>query len=146
MRDRLLLARELLSESGSCFVQMGDENIHRVGVLMDEVFGADNRVATISFATTSGSSAATLPEVADYLLWYAKDRKHVKYRQLYEPLTRKETIKHFSSYVGIQLSTGECRKPTEEERFDPDKFLPRGGANLQAKLADLTRVINDGTL
>ena len=51
---------------------------------MDEIFGAENRLATISYATTSGSSANTLPEVADYLLWYAKDRKLAKYRQLYE--------------------------------------------------------------
>ena len=62
------------------FVQIGDENIHRVGVIMDEVFGAENRMATISYATTGASSASTLSEVADYLLWYAKDRKLVKYR------------------------------------------------------------------
>ena len=92
LRDRLLLARELLSESGSCFVQIGDENVHRVGVVMDEVFGAENRMATISYATTGASSTTTLPEVADYLLWYAKDRKVTKYRQLYEPLTRPEII------------------------------------------------------
>ena len=57
LRDRLLLARNLLHESGSCFVQIGDENIHRVGIVMDEIFGAENRLATISYATTSGSSA-----------------------------------------------------------------------------------------
>ena len=60
LQDRLLLSRELLTESGSCFVQIGDENIHRVGMVMDEVFGAQNRIATISFATTSGSAASTL--------------------------------------------------------------------------------------
>ena len=75
MRDRLLLCRELLKQSGSCFVQIGKENIHRVAMLMDEIFGAGNRIATISYATTSGSSASTLPEVSDYLLWYARDRK-----------------------------------------------------------------------
>ncbi|MCY4528364.1 MAG: site-specific DNA-methyltransferase [Chloroflexi bacterium] len=126
LRDRLLLARELLTESGSVFVQIGDENVHRVGVLLDEIFGADNRVTTISFATTSGSSATRLPQVADYLLWYAKDRDRVKYHQLYEPLTRAEVIEFFSSYVGIELSGGESRKPTAEERFDPDTYLPEG--------------------
>ena len=64
-------------------MQIGDENVHRVGVVMDEVFGAENRMATISYATTGASSTTTLPEVADYLLWYAKDRKVTKYRQLY---------------------------------------------------------------
>ncbi len=126
LRDRLLLSRELLADSGSCFVQIGDENIHRVGMVMDEVFGAQNRIATISFATTSGSSASTLPQVADYLLWYARDKKKVKYRQIYEPLTRNEIIDFFSSYVMVELPDGTCRKLTREERFDPDACLPEG--------------------
>ena len=126
LRDRLLLARELLHESGSCFVQIGDENVHRVGVVMDEIFGAGNRVATISYATTGGSSTNTLPQVADYLLWYAKDRTRAKYRQLYEPLTRAEMIQFFSSYVMVELPGGECRKPTSEECFDPNRYLPEG--------------------
>ena len=126
LRDRLLLARELLHESGSCFVQIGKENVHRVGVVMDEIFGAGNRVATISYATTGGSSANTLPEVADYLLWYAKDRQRVKYRQLYEPLTRAEVIESLSWHVMVELPDGQCRKPTPEECFDPDRQLPEG--------------------
>ena len=124
LRDRLLLARELLHDSGSCFVQVGDENVHRVSVVMDEIFGAENRIATISYATTGGSSAATLPEVADYLLWYAKDRKLAKYRQMYEPLTRPEVIESFSWHVMVELPDGQCRKPTSEECFDPDEHLP----------------------
>ncbi len=126
LRDRLLLARALLHESGSCFVQIGKENVYRVGMLMDEVLGAENRMATISYATTGASSAGTLPQVADYLLWYAKDGKQVKYRQLYELLTRREIIEFFSSYVIVELEDGECRKPTPEERFDPDQHLPQG--------------------
>ena len=125
LRDRLLLARELLHESGSCFVQIGDENVHRVGMAMDEIFGAENRVATISYATTGGSSANTLPQVADYLLWYVKDRKCAKYRQLYEPLTRAEIIDYFNWDVMVELSDGPRRKPTPEERFDPDRYLPK---------------------
>ena len=124
LRDRLLLARELLHESGSCFVQIGDENVHRVSVVMDDIFGAENRMATISYATTGGSSANTLPQVADYLLWYAKDRKLAKYRQLYDPLTQREVIESFSWHVMVELPDGHCRKPTPKERFDPDRHLP----------------------
>jgi len=126
LRDRLLLARELLTESGSVFVQIGDENVHRVGMVMDEVFGAQNRIAIISFATTSGSSTSTLPQVADYLIWYARDRNKVKYQQIYESLPRSEIIDFFSSYVMIELADGTYRKPTNEERFDPDAYLPEG--------------------
>ena len=126
LRDRLLIARDLLAESGSIFVQIGDENVHRVGLAMDDVFGHNNRVATISFAKTSGSSANLIPQVADYLLWYAKDESQVKYRQLYEPLTRTETVEYFSSYAMVELPDGTCRRLTREERVDPDGYLPEG--------------------
>ena len=125
MRDRLLLSHELLTPSGSCFVQIGKENIHRVAMLMDEIFGTDNRIATICYTTTGGSAASTLPEVANYLLWYAKDRDHVKYRQLYEPLSRREIIEHFNWHAMVQQRDGTLRKPTKEERFDPDQNLPK---------------------
>ena len=133
LRDRLLLARELLHESGSCFVQIGDENVHRVGMAMDEIFGAENRVATISYATSGSSSANTLPQVADYLLWYAKDKPHLKYRRLYEPLTRAEVIESFSWHVMVELPDGQRRKPTTEECFAPDTYLP-DGARIYARM------------
>jgi len=136
LRDRLLLSRELLNESGSCFVQIGDENVHRVASVMDEIFGAENRIATITYATTSGSSASTLPEVADYLLWYAKDRKLVKYRQLYEPLSRKEVIDFFNWGAMIEFPDGSTRKPTSEESFDPTMHLPKDARIFQRRPLD----------
>ena len=136
LRDRILLAHELLHESGSVFVQIGDENVHRIGLLLDEVFGAENRIATISFATTSGSSAKTLSEVADYLLWYAKDRAQVKYRQLYEPLERREVIRHFSWHAMIEEADGTIRQLTEDERFAPDHYVPKNARIV--KRVDLT--------
>lgn len=140
LRDRLLLARDLLHESGSCFVQIGDENVHRVGIMMDEIFGAENRVATITYATTSASSSKKLSQVADYLLWYAKDIKKVKYRQLYEALDRKGVLELFSWHAVVELSDGTCRKPTDEEHFDPDKYLPKG-----ARIYQLCRLDSQGT-
>ena len=126
LRDRLLLSRELLTPSGSCFVQIGDENILRVGLLMDEIFGAENRVTIINYATTGGSSAKTLPDVSNYLIWYAKDRNSIKYRQLYEQLTRSEIAELFTPIAGkVELKDGTTRKLTKKEQFDPDTFLPK---------------------
>ncbi len=136
LRDRLLLARDLLHESGSCFVQIGDENIHRVGMVMDEIFGAENRIATITYATTSGSSAKTLPQVADYLLWYARDAKKVKCKRLYEPLDRKQKVELFSWHARVELPDGTCRKLTDQERFDPDQYLPEGARMYQRRSFD----------
>ena len=126
LRDRLLLARELLTESGSVFVQIGDVNVHLVSLLLDEIYGRENRIATISFATTSGSSAKLLPEVSDYLLWYAKDANRAKYRQLFETLSRRELIEYMSSYARVELPDGSTRRLTTEERFDPNRYLPKG--------------------
>ena len=83
LRDRLTVARELLTESGSIFVQIGDENVHRVRAVMDEVFGDENFVSAIAVTKTSSSSGNKLSAVNDYILWYNKDDSEVKYRQLY---------------------------------------------------------------
>ena len=82
LRDRLTVVRDLLAESGSVFVQIGDENVHRVRALMDEVFGEENFVSQISFSKTTGFSGIHLSNVADYLLWFAKDLDRIKYRDL----------------------------------------------------------------
>ena len=82
LRDRLLIARELLAESGSIFVQIGDEHVHRVRALMDEVFGEENFVSQIVFAKTTGFSSTNLSNVTDHLLWYARHIDHLKYRPL----------------------------------------------------------------
>lgn len=82
LRDRLTLARDLLTDSGSIFVQIGDENVHRVRALMDEVLGEENFVSQIGFAKTSGSTDDYLGQTTDYLLWYARSKAKVKYRQV----------------------------------------------------------------
>jgi adenine-specific DNA-methyltransferase len=84
LRDRLTVARDLLTESGSIFVQIGDENVHRVRAVMDEVFGADNFCSEIVYQKAPYATSTLLPPVYDMLIWYAKSKKDVKYRELYE--------------------------------------------------------------
>lgn len=83
LRDRFVVARDLLTESGSIFVQIGDENIHLVRSVMDEIFGAENFISVITYTKTTGFSGNYLSNVADYVLWYAKAFPRMKYRQLY---------------------------------------------------------------
>jgi len=88
LRDRLVVAKELLSDSGSVFVQIGDENLHRVRDLMDEIFGAENVCSVITVVKTAGQSSGLLANVCDYLLWYAKDKNQVQFIQ---PYRKKDT-------------------------------------------------------
>lgn len=118
LRDRFQVAHELLTESGSLFVQIGEENVHRVRVLLDEVFGADNFVSQITFATTSGAGAPAelknIPAVSNYLVWYARDVSQMKYRQLYLPkATGRSTAE---VYTSIELIDGTRRRMTADER------------------------------
>ncbi len=83
LRDRLTVARELLTETGSIFVQIGDENVHLVRAAMDEVFGSENFISLITFRKTGGATSEYLAPTADYLIWYAHTREHMKYREIY---------------------------------------------------------------
>ncbi len=84
LRDRLTVARDLLTESGSVFLQIGDENVHRVRALMDEVFGDENFVSLITVQKTTSFPSSTLASVGDYLVWFAKDSSKVKVRHLFD--------------------------------------------------------------
>ncbi len=84
LRDRLTMARDLLAESGSIFVQIGDENVHRVRSVLDEVFGDENFVAQIQIKKSGGATSVHLPGITDYLCWFAKDKRRVKFRTLYQ--------------------------------------------------------------
>lgn len=109
LRDRLTVAQQLLNDSGSVFVQIGDENVHLVRALLDEVFGAENFVSQISFAKTSGSTEAALPAVTDYLLWYARDKSNLKYRRLLLP---KESSRGAAEYNRALLPDGSVVSAT----------------------------------
>ena len=119
LRDRLTVARDLLSDSGSIFVQIGDENVHRVRALMDEVFGDENCVSQITFRKKlMPLGARTLEGMVDYLLWYSKDMKAVKYRQLYAETTPDPS----GRWTGVKGPEGQLRRLESEERQDFSKI------------------------
>ena len=127
LRDRLTVARDLLTESGSIFVQIGDENVHRVRALMDEVFGADNFVSQIVFQTSSGRVSEGLDGVYDCLVWYAKDKEHALLRKLSKPRTRQQLD---TAYNYLQFTDGEYRAMTREEVKDPPT-IPTGARRFR---------------
>ena len=118
LRDRLLLARALLTDSGSVFVQIGDENIHRVRLIMDEVFGAANFVSMVAYKTTSGMSQKSAPrKICDYLIWYAKNSDKIKFNRLY--LKNEIDTRMFRM---VEDTKGDRRPMTTEEKEEPEKL------------------------
>ncbi|HEV2471972.1 MAG TPA: site-specific DNA-methyltransferase, partial [Chthonomonadales bacterium] len=114
LRDRLVLAKELLSDTGSIFVQIGDDNVHRLRAVLDDVFGPDSSIALIAFATTSAIASRLLGKSSDFLLWYAKDSGRVKYRSVFKrrALADDTGIR----WTRIEGTTGERRPMTSKER------------------------------
>lgn len=129
LRDRLTVARDLLTESGSIFVQIGDENVHRVRALMDEVFGAENFVSAIAFRTSVGLGAQHLDRVYDSIVWFARSKANMKYRQAFMLLERGG--EGASRYNYVSLSNGEERLLTAEEKDD------------EARIPQLSRFFTD---
>lgn len=121
LRDRLTVARDLLTDSGSIFVQISDENIHLVRSLLDEVFGENSFIAQVSFRKTSPLSSSYISRINDYILWFSKRSENLKFRRLYEI----KTYGGDSMYSRIQFPDGTRRVMTSEERaFDVQ--LPKG--------------------
>jgi adenine-specific DNA-methyltransferase len=118
LRDRLTVSRELLTDTGSVFVQIGDANVHLVRSLLDEVFGSDNFVATIIFRTRSTSTSQYISVLNDYLLWYAKDSKLLKYKNLFE---KKDLDERFSM---AELPNGKSVPTFINGKLSPD--FPEG--------------------
>ena len=113
LRDRLTVARELLAESGSIFVQIGDENVHRVRALMDEVFGTENFVSMIQFQKTGSQAANFIANTVDFILWFVKSTENAKYRQLYDMRVAGQVS--LDRYDQIELPDGTERRLSKEE-------------------------------
>ena len=123
LRDRLVLARDLLHESGSVFVQISDENLHHVTELLADIFGSTNFVSLITFKKTTGSTANLLPGVSDYLIWFAKSRTALKYNQLY--FEKEAGGLGGSAYGRVETANRERRSLSKPEKLDP-KAIPEG--------------------
>ena len=146
IRDIALLARELLSETGSFFMQIGDVNVHRCAMVLDEVFGPENRVSTIMYATGSGGSATkTISKAGDFILWYAKD---VQAPMQFQTLYAKQSLEEWCGTQtfaggGIDLADGTSRVLKPEERQDPRRNIPKN-ARLWAMSVLISQGPSDG--
>jgi adenine-specific DNA-methyltransferase len=122
LRDRLLLARELLTDSGSVFVQISDENVHHVRELMDEVFGGENFVSQIAFKTTAGKSSNRIDSIYDIILWYSKNNQTLKFRPIFVSRSQEETDQR---YCYLQLPDGTNQRLSNEQ-LQGLEIIPEG--------------------
>ena len=136
LRDRVRVARDLLHASGSIFVQIGEDNLHVVRAVLDEVFGADHSIATICYKKPGQRASEFLPVLTDFILWYGKDISQTKYRQLYVPkVLAGEGGDH---YTQVELADKQVRPLAFEERINPSA-LPVG-----AKVFETTSLTSAG--
>lgn len=125
LRDRLTVARDLLTESGSIFVQIGDENVHRVRALMDEVFGEENFVQSITVVKTTSATSKYIAGVSDYIVWFAKDYEKLKYRN---PLIEKgKSIKGYDFYFDESGIIEKTRTTEKQIKAALDNFTSQSG-------------------
>lgn len=121
LRDRLVISRELLTESGSIFVQISDQNLHLVRSLLDEVFGSENFCSLITFRKTSPLGSDLLPGTCDFIIWYAKCKENIKFRKLFET----KPLGAGTNYNWVDLPDGTRRKMTSQEKNDVS-LIPAG--------------------
>jgi len=133
LRDRLTAMRDLLTESGSIFVQIGDENVHRVRALMDEIFGEENFISDIVVSKTSSQSSSYISSTADYILWYAKHKPVLKFRPAYnikdfnDPSSGADEYKNFWLGFGSYLTARQADTHEGElRRFRPSATTSQG--------------------
>ena len=133
LRDRLTVARDLLTESGSIFVQIGDENVHRLRSVLEEVFGGENFCGQIAFRKTGAFASALLGQTTDYILWFARDKNLSKYRHPLKPKVSDEGSGQY--YKWVELPNGERRSMSKQEQDDPSLLPERSRLFLQSPLS-----------
>ncbi|MCL2000604.1 MAG: site-specific DNA-methyltransferase, partial [Planctomycetes bacterium] len=130
IRDRLIVARDLLTDSGSIFVQIGDENVHRVRAVMDEVFGGENHISTIGFLKTSSATSNYIPSTFDSVIWFGKNIEILKYRQMLRP--KSHSTQGASEYAYFLNDAGIICRLTQNDLLD------MGKANNSLRIDNLT--------
>ncbi len=141
LRDRLTVARDLLTDSGSIFVQIGDENVHLVRALLEEVFGEGNFVSQIAFRTTTGRAGDYLAAASNYLIWFARNRDRCKYRAVFQDKATGSSTEQVYSLV--RLEDGRSQRMTPAQRKDPSS-LPEGVRQFRADNITSSRPAGDG--
>ena len=131
LRDRLTVARDLLNDSGSIFIQIGDENVHRVRALMDEVFGEANCVVVLKFIKTTGLGGKFVDDTFDYVLWFAKDKSQLKFRRLFRERVRGEA--GALQYRFAMSIKGDVRRLKSSDDLNGDRLF--GHFNLKSQTA-----------
>jgi adenine-specific DNA-methyltransferase len=137
LRDRLGSAKELLADTGSIFVQIGEENLHRVRALMDEVFGSNNLVTQITVKKKANQKGELLESISDYILFYAKDRNQIKYRHLFEGRVGDEEAEYSSDLTG----GGVFRTQLFEIEFEGKKYRPGPGNSWKTATEGMKRLL-----
>jgi adenine-specific DNA-methyltransferase len=122
LRNRLVLSRELLAETGGIFLQIGDENLHLVRCLLDEVFGRENMICIITFAKTAGTTGRHVASTTDYILWYAKSADLLKFKQIYKQ--KSVGGSGGEGYNAVELEDQSRRRMTAEEQLNPTRLPP----------------------
>src|SRR5690606_6113347 len=112
LRDRITLAHKLINTSGSIFIQISDENVHHVREILDEIFGSENFVTNIAFRTKLPLGTTNLAGVYDHIIWYAKDKKRLKFRKLYSP----RDLNNNQEMTFLEENDGSYRKLTAKEQ------------------------------
>jgi len=155
LRDRLTVARDLLTESGSIFVQIGAENVHLIRSLLDEVFGYDNFISQVSYTTTGGLASGTLSRAGAYILWYAKVKQSMKYRDLVQPKLKpdddaKSKYDQFEFEDGRRVSNSAARAENDEDfdllngkLFRVDNIISQGSSETTVRTFEYQQTMFD---
>ena len=147
LQEQLELARQLLTDDGSIIVQIGPDNLHYVAVLMSQVFDHENHVATIPYVTSTNQSTSMIPEIGNWLLWYAKNKEQaqLKYHQLYQPITIEADLATWGIQFGAswELPNGESKPITQKQKENPS-LLPQGSRLFRLGMLTSTKVSMTG--